>query len=191
MGMPASSATTSPDRRYSAITRAASAPVVARRTVGTSSASCNALTRPLWHTRRSGMEARARPSTRPESASGMQELSLFDQPSDPGGDLGRRLVMVGDDVPRRDAGATHLPPHVFRSLAIGEAVPLPRADALQAYLEGREQQDVVQPSDARGSTEGLQEPRPHDTVVDHMAVPGQTTGRGSRALYPRSVLRLR
>ena len=49
IGTPSGSATTSPDSRYSAITRAASAPVVSRLTIGTRSARVSAITAPACH----------------------------------------------------------------------------------------------------------------------------------------------
>jgi hypothetical protein len=88
--------------------------------------------------------------------------------------LGRLLPMVGAQKARVDVRITKLEPQVLGRVAIGESVAPTIPHPLQTHLQGRQQDHVVEPIRRGHRTERPQEPRPHDAVVDDVAVSAQS-----------------
>src|SRR3954447_26665321 len=91
-----------------------------------------------------------------------------------------------------DLGVGELEMHLPRRVLVREAVIDASPNALDATVDRRHEYDVIEGSQPRRATEGGQEPRTHDAVVDGcVAAARETARRRGSSLRHHRVLRVR
>ena len=76
------------------------------------------------------------------------------------------IVVLGDQVPGIDSGVGKLRVQIASGSQITETMTTATLHPLQAYLQRRQQDHVVDVGQTTRGYECRQEPRPEDTVID-------------------------